>query len=869
LRNGRIPAPIAVGFLKPAVLVPEGFAEAVSAADLRAVAIHELAHIKRRDHVVLTLVAIVRVLLFFQPLVWIVARRVHALAEQAADEAVLEATGESLAYARLLTRLAEELPRRSRATALAAGVILSRGAFLRRVKAILANRRHQIGRGVLVTTVVASLASLSLVLAFPLGNKPPADEEHQVPGPTEQTELSKALKEGSTAERRNAAWTLAKKRPFPDAAVPALVEVLLGESKEMRRETARILAELQPEFKGAELHLVEQLLVSTLRATGATPDTAVPVLITELKSEDVHRRRCAALVLDKLDVRVDAALPVLERLARDRNEDWRWLRYKAIKALGNYASEGLAIVGLVETFHQSGFGGIKILAENELRKLGARAVSPLVALLKKGEADLRERAARALPTMGENAREAIPVLREALHDRSPNVRLAVVLALQKLGSDDGLLAPVLAGLLRESDRAIRSRAARALGSVRAGETWTMEVLLKATRDELPEIRSSAALALGELGAASAVPVLGELLKDPIPSVRANSALALGTLGPDAKAAIPSLMQLLKVPDPSVRHAACVALVKLDPQGEAFLPQLTELLHDKAIHVSAAAFRVLARLNTDAGTKESIVREVLKSTDADVRAAGVQHMGMIGEIDALPLVLTALKDEDAIVRRRATRALRAMHKERKLDANVIVPALTDALHDSDPEVSAVAFVTLGEIGHEAEVALPALLKALKDREYDIPLGDAVKLLARVGVARVSTVQLLLHSLRNENARTNQAVLALLANIRLSAQSVLPLLTAASHDSEAEVRRGVAVALAGLGQAASSAVPVLVELLRDEESWYVRREAADALGIMGPDAKAAIPALKEALRDSVGAVRSSAAAALGRIIPDSQD
>jgi HEAT repeat protein len=146
----------------------------------------------------------------------------------------------------------------------------------------------------------------------------------------------------------------------------------------------------------------------------------------------------------------------------------------------------------------------------------------------------------------------------------------------------------------------------------------------------------------------------------------------------------------------------------------------------------------------------------------------------------------------------------------------------------------------------------------------------KFLARVGVGRVSTLQLLIDSLRDKNAKTSRAALAGLANLRLSAQSVLPLLTAASHDTEAEVRRGAAVALGSLGkQGTSSAVPLLVKLLRDKESWHVRREAADALGAIGPDAKAAAPALKESLQDWSATVRKNASAALGKIIPDSKD
>jgi hypothetical protein len=47
------------------------------------------------------------------------------------------------------------------------------------------------------------------------------------------------------------------------------------------------------------------------------------------------------------------------------------------------------------------------------------------------------------------------------------------------------------------------------------------------------------------------------------------------------------------------------------------------------------------------------------------------------------------------------------------------------------------------------------------------------------------------------------------------------------------------------------------------WAIRLNAANALGRIGPPAATAVPALREALKDPDARVRSSAAAALGRI------
>ena len=113
LESDQVPAPLTAGFLRPVVLLPKGLSDRLTDAELRAVALHEAAHVRRRDPLVLSLIPLVRAALFFHPLVWLACRQVSLLAEQAADDAVLDATGEPLAYAKMLARLAEGLRRRS------------------------------------------------------------------------------------------------------------------------------------------------------------------------------------------------------------------------------------------------------------------------------------------------------------------------------------------------------------------------------------------------------------------------------------------------------------------------------------------------------------------------------------------------------------------------------------------------------------------------------------------------------------------------------------------------------------------------------------------------------------------------------------
>jgi len=174
LESDRVPAPMSYGLVHPVVLLPRGLAGRLSELELRALAIHELAHLKRSDSLVLSAAALVRAALFFHPLVWLACRQISNLSEVACDDTVLDTGSEPVSYAKMLTRLAEELPRRAIGTELASGILLSKGAFLRRVEAILSERRdqiHRLTRVVLASTLAGAVLSLAVALALPVGEK--------------------------------------------------------------------------------------------------------------------------------------------------------------------------------------------------------------------------------------------------------------------------------------------------------------------------------------------------------------------------------------------------------------------------------------------------------------------------------------------------------------------------------------------------------------------------------------------------------------------------------------------------------------------------------------------------------------------------
>jgi bla regulator protein BlaR1 len=100
LETDHIDAPMAVGWLKPAVLIPVSAITALPPAQIDALIAHELAHVRRHDFLVNLLAEVVLAVLFFHPAVHFIARSIHDAREHAADdEAASQVTPSALAHA--------------------------------------------------------------------------------------------------------------------------------------------------------------------------------------------------------------------------------------------------------------------------------------------------------------------------------------------------------------------------------------------------------------------------------------------------------------------------------------------------------------------------------------------------------------------------------------------------------------------------------------------------------------------------------------------------------------------------------------------------------------------------------------------------
>jgi tetratricopeptide (TPR) repeat protein len=81
--------PAALGWFRPAIVLPNGLSAALSESELEAVIAHELAHVRRRDNLAAAAAHAIVSVFWFHPLLWWIERRMLAERERACDDLVL------------------------------------------------------------------------------------------------------------------------------------------------------------------------------------------------------------------------------------------------------------------------------------------------------------------------------------------------------------------------------------------------------------------------------------------------------------------------------------------------------------------------------------------------------------------------------------------------------------------------------------------------------------------------------------------------------------------------------------------------------------------------------------------------------------
>ncbi|MGV3616796.1 MAG: M56 family metallopeptidase [Fimbriimonas sp.] len=108
LQSSTVKCPLLTGYLRPAIVIPAGFAAAHAPEEVRMALAHEVAHLRRRDQWLALVVTGVQILFFFHPFVWLAAREASLSREEACDVEALRLSGaDPAAYAHFLVKSAQ------------------------------------------------------------------------------------------------------------------------------------------------------------------------------------------------------------------------------------------------------------------------------------------------------------------------------------------------------------------------------------------------------------------------------------------------------------------------------------------------------------------------------------------------------------------------------------------------------------------------------------------------------------------------------------------------------------------------------------------------------------------------------------------
>jgi HEAT repeat protein len=362
-------------------------------------------------------------------------------------------------------------------------------------------------------------------------------------------------KENQTNVQASAVQVISRLGPEASVALPhlrAAMRIGIGE-RALRDACTQALGKIGPAAREAVPDLIAALESDVVEAAaeslgeiGPGAEEAVPALIRALNSGWPHVEEVARGALLKIG---PAALRGLLYSLKD--EDSR-IGTSAAIAIGAFDPEGTdAVHSLIEALkgEEPNVRGGAIIG---LCEIGPKAIAALPTLLetlkKNDDPGLFICATRAIARMGHAARDAIPLLIEALSNESLDPGEAAR-ALGYIGAESRVAIAGLRRCLEGEKGLLRSLAAISLLRLRQEDPQLREIILDSLMVDNPWDRQHVAEALrGFIPALDlVVPLLTDGLAAGSTKTRCAAARALAEIGLDAKAAVPALKNLSDEP----------------------------------------------------------------------------------------------------------------------------------------------------------------------------------------------------------------------------------------------------------------------------------------------------------------------------------
>jgi murein DD-endopeptidase MepM/ murein hydrolase activator NlpD/beta-lactamase regulating signal transducer with metallopeptidase domain len=174
LRTSEVATPMAMGCLRPVILLPLSMIASIAPDDLELLIVHELAHVRRHDYLVNILQSVCEALLFFNPFVWCVSRWIRVDREYCCDQHVVRLFPDRIQYARALASLESR-----RVDSPLPSLAANGGVLMNRIRFVLA-RGERFHPGASVAALCCVLVGLVAVGAWAYEKAPAPSQGSRV-----------------------------------------------------------------------------------------------------------------------------------------------------------------------------------------------------------------------------------------------------------------------------------------------------------------------------------------------------------------------------------------------------------------------------------------------------------------------------------------------------------------------------------------------------------------------------------------------------------------------------------------------------------------------------------------------------------------
>src|SRR5579883_373878 len=484
LVSGETRMPFACGVRAPTIVLPEE-CEGWSTDRRRAVLLHELAHVQRRDVLGHLVGRVACACYWFHPLVWVAARRMCAESERACDDLALACGTRASDYAEHLLEIVTSVRRgalRTSAVPAAALAMARRRELEGRLLAILdpdlphtapsRRRRMVMAASVALGAGLVAAAAPTRRAGAPRSD-PGASSTAQASAPSAAGAPSRAGEPHDDGRRASArpAWphglrstvataSVASPARNQSAAVPRSAPVAEARAGAEPDERPVLLAKVLRSDSSAALRRIAAWGLEQYPESREGGDALVAAV---RQDADARVREMAAWSLASHDERRDAVDALVAALHADRDDD---VRATAAWALGTLGAEPAADA-LVATLSDSSVA-VRSRAAWALGTIAPKqAPAALVSMLRVRDSETRRLAAWALFQIQDPT--TLPALEAALHAESdPEGQRALIRAIAATGPAS---VTALRGLLESPDARLRSVAVRALAGGEAAGPW--------------------------------------------------------------------------------------------------------------------------------------------------------------------------------------------------------------------------------------------------------------------------------------------------------------------------------------------------------------------------------------------------------------